>query len=136
MKLDLSQSFDLNKGALYFEKLKDKQAKIELKEFRQSRSIPQNSYLHVCFTILANETGYTIEEIKSITKREFGSFMVYEKNGHKFLRSTAHLDTLEMTEFIDWLRQFASDQLGCYIPTSEEYLVSQFEINKQLEHVR
>jgi hypothetical protein len=136
MKLDLSKSFDLNKATLYFEKLKEKNAKIELKEFRQSRSLSQNSYLHVCFTILSDATGYTIEEIKTITKREYGSFMVYEVKGNKFLRSTSTLNTLEMTSFIEWLRHFANDQLGAYIPTSEEYLQSEFEISKQLEHIK
>lgn len=136
MKLDLSNSFDLNKAETYFEKLKKKKAKIELKEFHAKRSLDQNSYLHVCFTILANETGYTIAEIKTITKREHGAFMVYEKEGQKFLRSTAYLDKLEMTMFIDWLRQFANDQLGAYIPSPSEWIQNQFEISKQLQHVK
>ena len=136
MKLDLSNSFDCNKANSYLTKLIDKKAKIELKEFRPSRSLTQNKYIHVCFGILADATGYTIEEMKIVTKREFQSFMIYEKNGVKFLRSTADLDSLEMTMFIDWLREFANDQLGAYIPTPEEYMMSEFELLKNLERVK
>ena len=135
MKLDLSIAFDNNKAKAYFDKLMDSKSKIELKEFKPKRTVSQNKYLHVCFTIVANETGYTVEEAKTVLKREHGAFMVYEKEGNKFLRSTATLDTLEMTMFIDWLRRFAMDH-GYYIPTPEEFLQSQFEIEKELQYIK
>ena len=136
MKLDLSKSFDVNKANSYFEKLIEKKARIELKEFRAKRSLSQNAYLHVCFGFIAKNSGYTIEESKVITKREFGSFMIYEKEKFKFLRSTADLDKLEMTSFIEFLRMFANDNLGVYIPTPEEFIENEFDILKQLQNVQ
>lgn len=141
MKLNLAKDFDRQKAETYFKKLIEKKAKIELKEFRPKRSIDQNSYIHVCFTMIANETGHTIQETKVDVKREHiklvdNSFMLYEKDGNKYLRSTADLDKLEMTNFVDWLRVWAYETLGCYIPTPEQYRLEQFEVQKQLEHVK
>lgn len=134
MKLDLSKSFDRNKAEVYLKKLTEKGAKAEIKEFIQKRNLSQNSYLHVCFASIAKETEYRIDEAKIVLKREYG--LVYEKNGQKFLRSTATLDKLEISDFIDWLREFSLTQLGTYIPTSEEYIQHQFEIEKDLEQVK
>lgn len=136
MKLDLSIEYQKSRFIAYVQKLLDKEAKVELKEYRPQRSLSQNAYLHVCFGLIAQETGFTIEEAKTVLKREFGSFLVYEKKGTKFLRSTADLDTKEMTNFIDWLRSFAMDQLGVYLPTPEEHISCAFELEKQLENVK
>jgi hypothetical protein len=136
MKLNLSKSYDRGRATTYLEKLIKKGAKIELKEFRAKRSLDQNAYLHVCFAMIADETGYTIEEAKVLFKRAFGSFMVYEKDNNKFLRSTADMDKHEMTIFIDWLRQTAMDQLGLYILTPREYYENQFEIEQQIQYVK
>lgn len=135
MKLDLSKPYDLNRARQYFNKLIKKGAKVELKEYRNQRSLSQNAYLHVLFTIIANDTGYTVEEAKTAIKRRC-DFMIYTKNTEKFLRSTTDLDTKEMTDFIDWLRLFSMEELDVYLPTPDEYLQGQFEIEKELEHVK
>lgn len=135
MKLDLSNDIDKKRAEIYFKKLQQKEAKIDLKEVKPRRSISQNSYLHVCFSIMALETGYNLEEIKVLLKRTYGEGMIYKKNGHKFLRSTADLNKEEITYFIDWLRDFSQKEFDCYIPTSQEYLENQFMIDKQYEHL-
>jgi hypothetical protein len=114
----------------------EKGAKVDLTEKKNKRSIDQNSYLHVCVGFVAKESGYTMEEAKTTLKREFGSFLVYEKRGRKFLRSTSDLDAKECTQFIDFIRNLAMNQFGCYIPTSEEYLTNSFDIDKLLDQVR
>lgn len=137
MKLDLSEKFDVLRFNAYADKLKADGSKCELKVVRMKRSIPQNSYLHVVISCFCVETGYTMMEAKTLLKREFGSFLVYERNGVKFLKSTVELDTLEMTEFIEWIRAVACfENLGLYVPTSEEYIENQFIVNQQIEHVR
>ena len=134
MKLDLSKDFDLGKFKAYSEKLIKTNAKIELKKIQNKRSIDQNSYLHLCISFFCNESGYTLEEGKTVLKREFGGFMIYEKDGNKFLRSSADLDTLEMTEFIEWIRNIACyENLGVYVPTPQEYIENQFIIDQQLQ---
>lgn len=130
MKLDLSKQIDLNKAKTRFEQLVEKGSKIELKEIRPTRSLPQNSYLHVCLSLYGIHFGYTLNESKTDLKRNYG--LVYEKGGKKYLRSTANLDSKELTQFIEYIRDVAG-QNGCYIPTSEEYLQNKFAIDREIE---
>ena len=137
MKLDLAKEFDRTKFATYARKLVADGAKCELKKVKAKRTINQNSYLHVCIACFCDETGYTIQEAKILLKRQFGSFMVYKKDGNFFLLSTAELDTAQMTEFIEWIRNVACfENLGVYVPTSEEYIHNQFDIDQKLQHIK
>lgn len=103
-------------------------ANLEPKPIRSNR---QNRYLHSIIALYAIETGYTLEEMKTVLKRECG-FMVYEKNGNKFLRSSAELDTKEMTDFIDWIRNSAGMN-GIYLPSADEAGRNWDEIEKTIE---
>ena len=82
------------------------------------------------------ELGYTIVEAKTMLKRMYSNAepsMVYQKKGYKFLRSTTTMDTKELTNFIEWIRNYAATDGCIYIPTSEEYLINQYNIDKQIE---
>jgi hypothetical protein len=79
------------------------------------------------------ETGYTLDEAKELFSHQLPDLMRYEKNGLSFRKSTAELDSKQMTVLIDKIREMAMEQLGIYIPTSEEYLINQFQINRELE---
>ena len=130
MLFDLNELTDAVKAAVHFNKLIEKKCVIELSEKKPKRSLNQNSYLHVCITLFAIEFGYTLAEAKTLLKRNC-SFMVYEKNGVKFLRQTSKQDSRELTEFIEFIRNYASVQ-GLYIPTSEEYILNQISIDKSI----
>lgn len=131
MKLDLKLPIDIKKAETYFEKLKKDGAKIELKKVNQPRSISQNSYLHICLSIFSKETGFTISESKEVLANQFGSFMVYQRDGYTFRTSTSSIDTKQMGEFIEFIRQFSNEQLGMYIPDSTEFLINKFNIEKE-----
>lgn len=131
MKFDLSNPYDQNKAKALFEKLSASEKKIELKEVRKPRSLSQNSYLHVCITLYAIAYGCRLNEAKTDLKR--AARLYYEKNGNKYLISSADLDSKQMTEFIDFIRTKASQDLGTYIPTSEEYLLERFSIDKEID---
>lgn len=133
MKLNLSNSIDRNKAETYFKKLVDKGAKIELKEFNPKRSLSQNNYFHVCCAILSDFSGYTIDEMKIIIKDQL-EFMNYTKNGHKFYRSSADLNTDEFTLLVDFTRSFGQNH-GQYIPTPDEYYDNQFDVERQFNHL-
>ena len=136
MKYDLTNSIDAASAQLYLNKLIEEGAKVELKKIRGKRTLKQNSYFHVVITIFAMELGYTIEEAKTMLKRMYSNAetsMVYQKKGYKFLRSTTTMDTKELTYFIEWIRNYAATDAGIYIPTSEEYLINQYNIDKQIE---
>lgn len=132
MKLNLSNIVDQKKAVTYLTKLLEGEKLIELKEIKKVRTLRQNAYLHVIITLYAIEFGSTLEEAKTDLKREC-SFMRYENNGRHYLKSTAKLDTKELTEFIEWLRNYSSLN-GCYLPTSEEYLEQKFNIDRSIEY--
>lgn len=131
MKLDLSKPYDKAKAETRFKVLLDKGAKIELKEVRKVRTLNQNAYLHVCISLFAIEFGYNLEEAKTLLKREC-LFMIYEKNNNTFLKRTRDMDTQQLTKFIEWVRNYSASN-GLYLPSSEEYLMHKFEIDKEIE---
>lgn len=130
MKYDPNNSIDKNKAQMTFDKFLEKGWKFELKRIFEKRTVSQNNYLHVCLSLAGIHFGYSLDEMKTVFKRQ--SKMYYEKNGEKFLISSADLNKDEMTGFIDFIRSKCG-QDGCYIPTSEEYLTNQFSIDKEIE---
>ena len=131
MIYDLGNNEEKNKAAYKLDELIKSGKVIELTEKRKKRTISQNAYMHVVFSLLAIELGYTLDETKTIMKREC-NFMVYDKDCMKFLKRTRDLNTKELTDFIEWIRNYAGN-IGLYIPTSEEYLINQSEINKEID---
>jgi hypothetical protein len=130
MKLDLSDLNDLTRGQIYFEKLVKDGAKIDLKRVNKPRSIKQNSYVHVLFQLWSNHFGYTLDEGKQVVKKQLD--YVYHKNGETFLVKTSGMDTKQLSVFVDRFRNWSASE-GCYLPTSEEYLLRHFDYSKEIE---
>ncbi|GAF92833.1 unnamed protein product, partial [marine sediment metagenome] len=127
MKYSLPQ--ELEKFDFYVDKLRKKECTIELKEIRKPRTIQQNKYLHVIISLFAIETGYTLEEMKTILKRKC-DFMRYKKNDQTFLKPSSQLDTKELTDWIDWIRNLAG-QAEFYLPSPDNYLRDWTELKKE-----
>lgn len=95
------------------------------------RTNQQNKYMHVVFTLLQRgyyDAGYenvtTMEKAKLKIKEHLLSYeTVNTKTGemYKTIRDTSELSKDEGIEFIDQMLQFAAENLGIYIPTTEEY---------------
>ena len=130
MILDSTNSIDVKKAETYLCKLIEGKSKFELRKISPARTLSLNKYLHVCISIYAIEFGYTLNEAKTQLKR-LCSFMIYEKNGDKFLKQTSKLDNKECSEFVEWIRNYSSNK-GCYIPDAEEYKANRFEIDKEI----
>lgn len=136
MRLDYADPVDVQRGLTYHTKLLESKAKVELRKITTPKSINQNGYLHVVITLWAIHFGYTLLEAKVYLKRQYdaahpGSFL-YEKNGDRFLRSTASLDTAHTAHFITWIRTQSSMQ-GHYIHTAEEYLIHKFKVDNHIK---
>lgn len=107
--------------------------RFELKAKHDRRSISQNSYLHLILTWFAIETGYTLEEVKQeIFKKYVNPNLFYEGQKEKIhgiiidqWRSTASLDTKEMTLAIERFRDFSSKELGIYLPEPHDLALIQ-----------
>ena len=131
MKFDLDSSIDIMRFKERTNYLLSKRSKVELNQTRKSRTIKQNSYLHVCISLYAIEFGYTLNEAKTDLKR-LCSFMVYEKNNSRYLKETKKLSTKELTDFIEWIRGYSASN-GFYIPDAEEYKTHKFNIDREID---
>lgn len=113
--------------------------RFELTEKKERRTIRQNAYLHLLFSWFAIETGYTAEEVKQeIFKKVVNANLFYEGEHGQLVkierwRSTADLDTGEMTTAIDRFRNYASTEAGIYLPEPSD-LALLAEIEKQIEN--
>ena len=108
---------------------------VELTEKRGKRTLKQNSYLHLLLAYFALQYGERMEYIKQeFFKRHVNAdLFLREKEGkgigkYYVLRSSADLDTKEMTTAIDRFRDWASKEVGVYLPTPEEHgLIGEME---------
>lgn len=119
MIYDTTKPFELEKFKYRAKQLIKQGKKVELKAVTQKRSTDQNSYIHVLFNLYAIEYGYTLKEAKELIKRNC-TLLIYEKNGQEFVKGTSELDVEQMTQFIEWLRNWSA-QNGCYLPSPDEY---------------
>lgn len=91
---------------------------VTISEYKRNRSSEQNNYCWgVVYKIMSDETGYTPEEVHQLMAERFLS---YEKDGHRFVRSTTTLNTAEMEEYLAKVRMFASTELSTYVPMPRE----------------
>jgi hypothetical protein len=102
----------------YLAKLTGQHAVVEIKKVSPGRTIPQNSYLHLILAAFGVETGYTLDESKTLYKREVNpDLYVYQKNEKRFLKSSADLTKEEMQKSIDRFLSYASSN-GVELPFS------------------
>ena len=103
-------------NGLYMDALKSgKGFIVEVKKKHRPRSLAQNSYLHVCLQYFASEFGYDEEYVKynifkQIVNREIFAKQRTNRRGEPvtYWRSTADLDTKELTDAIEKFRNYSS----------------------------
>lgn len=100
---------------------------IELKKFYEKRSHRQNGYLYFCLAYFAHIYGCTELEAKEVFLKRLAAPQIfeveYEVDGKsvKFYRSTADLDTAEMTSAIRNFTAYA-EMNNIYIPMPDDEL--------------
>ena len=138
MICDLSKPLDRQKFKTRVNHLYKKGAVVELVE-KTKRSLSQNSYLHVLLGILALDQGEKMEFVKDYYYKRLVNpdIFVLTKEDRilgkvEVLRSSKDLTKEEMSKSIDKLRNWASSELGCYLPSAdEESLLQQAEMEIQ-----
>ena len=102
-----------------------------MKAFSRSRSIPQNSYLHLIFEFIEEywETWHDKDELKEILKSKFLRTYSY-KLRTTYIKPTRSLNNREMTIFIKKIRVWARDFLSLDIPDPEEKRMLEYYNNK------
>lgn len=90
---------------------------------RSQRSLAQNAYWWgVCYPIIAETTGHTIEEIHEIMKVMFlpKKFIVIKGMEFEIPKSTRNLSVGEAVEYTNKIRTFSAQELNANIPTPED----------------
>lgn len=141
MILNLAKKSDEDRAIARLEWLIKHEKKIEIKEIRKKRSLAQNGYLQLLFQWFALEYGETKDYVKNemfkrvinpdLFKSEYTNPVSGVKRVH--WRSSADLDTKEMSTAIDRFRDYASKEAGIFLPepTNQDYLDHiQNEINR------
>lgn len=113
----------------------------ELTEKRPVRTLSQNNYLHLILSWYALEYGETLAEIKlKLFKKQlntdiFKTEFINKKTGEirEDFRSSASLDTKEMTIAIDRFRNYSSKEAGIYLPSPNDLHILQ-DIKNQIEN--
>lgn len=136
MIYNLSSPLDKANFLLRAKKLAESGVIVDLTEKKPRRSLPQNKYLHVILAYFGTQTGNTLEWVKQQYYKKLVNpdLFIREKEDKylgriKVLRSSADLDTAEMSLSIERFRNWAAQEAGIYIPLADEaILIQQMEI--------
>lgn len=136
MMFDTSNPLDKANFLLRAKKLAEGGKIVELTEKKPRRTLQSNKYLHVILAYFGTQTGNTLEWVKQQYYKKLVNpdLFIREKEDKylgriKVLRSSADLDTAEMSLSIDRFRTWAAQEAGIYIPSADEaILIQQMEI--------
>lgn len=135
MLYDLNNEYHREQAKARFEKLMSKRCVIDITE-KTNRTLPQNRYLHACLGCVALHLGEKLEDVKRFIFKIKVNPDIFIEEKHikgvglvKKLRSSADISKDEMITAIERLRNWASQEEGIYIPSSDEHLlIQQMEI--------
>ena len=92
---------------------------VTVSRHRKHRSDRQNSYLWgVVYKLISETTGYTTDEAHEAMKMLF--LKVHRDGLPDTVKSTTKLTTVEFEEYAENIRIWASQTIGCYIPTPNQ----------------
>lgn len=136
MVYDTSNPLDKANFMLRAKKLAESGKIVELTEKKPRRSLPQNKYLHVILAYFGTQTGDTLAWVKERYYKVLinPDIFIRQKDDKflgktQYLRSSADLDTAEMSLSIERFRNWAAQEVGIYIPSADEaILIQQMEI--------
>lgn len=145
MIYDTSNPLDKANFLLRAKKLAESGKVIELTEKKPKRSLPQNKYLHVLLAYFGTQTGNTLAWVKQQYYKKLVNpdLFIREKEDKylgniKVLRSSADLDTSEFSLSVERFRNWASQEAGIYLPSSDEYIIIQqmeIEIERNKDYI-
>ena len=143
MIFNASNEFDIQRAKERLGCLIEKKKTFEITEKKPKRTYSQNNYIHLLFAWFALEYGETPEYVKQdifkklVNPQIFLTEYVNYKTGEvrEAWRSTADLNTKEMTTAIDNFRDYASKEAGIYLPTPDD-LISLNEIERQVNNLQ
>lgn len=112
-----------------------KRIEVKIRRISSKRSLPQNAYLHLLFTIFTNELnalGNTFQmiEVKELLKTKFATMDVFnEATGEVIgqrVKGTSEMSKGEMIEFIDSIIQYGKEMFDFNLPYPNESMTFEF----------
>ncbi len=140
---NLNNAYDRQRFKAACDSMAEKGYCVELKRKNTRRSLAQNSYLHCLLGYFGSEFGLSLEEVKFDIFKKTCNLDIFQrervnKRGQtiKYIRSSADLDTAEMTTAIERFRNYSSAECGLYLPAPYEgemlfFAQQQIEANKE-----
>jgi hypothetical protein len=111
----------------YLARFKGRDMIVRAEPERYGRSLKANSYLWICYTILAEWSGHEPEEIhEALKSRLLPKRQVVLKGTGEVLEipgSTRLLDSVEFADYVSKVKRFAAE-CGCFIPDSDSIEVA------------
>lgn len=118
---------------------------VELSKKRHTRSLQQNAYLHCILSLFASEFGMTLESVKYDVFKKTVNPEIFERKRRNrrgqevtFIRSSADLDTKEMSLATERFRNWSASEMEFYIPGPSEHealLMAQKQIERYKEYL-
>lgn len=111
--------------------LEGKRVRVTLEKVSAKRSLQQNAYLHLLFTIFTeslNELGneFTVDEVKELCKAKFALIDVINKETGECLgqriKGTSEMTKTELNLFIESIIRWAADYFAIVLPYPSEQL--------------
>ena len=117
----------------------------DLTEKKPKRTLSQNSYLHLILAYFACQTGGTLEWVKREYYKKLVNPQTFIRERDdpylgrvKYLRSSADLETDEMTLTIDRFRNWSASEAGVYLPAPDDLRLmelAEIEIERNKEYI-
>ena len=146
MTYNLHNQLDVQSARARLEFLIGKGSFIELAEKKPKRSIQQNRYLYCILNYFACQVGESVDYVKRYyykyhCNKDIFLRMKVDKITNQqttYLRSSAELDSKEMTDSIERFRNFSMLEAGIYIPSPDEpdsIMQMQIEIERNKQFI-
>ena len=113
--------FDYDSYLNHLSTLEGEKVEVEVKKFRNSRSLEQNRYYWQIITKIAEHTGYTKDETHALLGSKFlkDHVDIQEGEGMKrytVVKSSSSLKSDEMAQYIEEVKMWAAQELQLFIP--------------------
>lgn len=136
MKYDLSNENEAREASEFLAGSIMRDKLVEIKVVRPTRSLKANAYYHLLLQICGSEWGYSLAEMKVIHKRDISpGVFIYWKNDKVFTKSSADLNSKELSDAIEQLKKYSAEQgLVLPEPTDEDAMrhwEKQIQINER-----
>lgn len=130
MKFKVTKPQDKRAVMAYLDKLPEgKTYNVTIVRHRERRTMDQNRLLWLWVNCISDETGQDKDDLHEYFKQKFLGFDTKTLWGVQVFKSvsTASLDTLQFTQYLERIRAFAAAELGIELPDPQDQYWDQFE---------